>query len=69
MNKNKKIMELIKFHYEKDEEKFKKTTTEIAKEYDKEGSFQLAEYIAVLNGDCESVWKPIVEWENENDDS
>jgi hypothetical protein len=43
--KKKDILNLIKYHYDKDELQFRAVASEIAREFDESGDHQLAEYV------------------------
>ena len=44
------ILSLIRFHYDKDEDRFKELSYDIAKQLESEGKFQLNEFILAQLG-------------------
>lgn len=59
--KKKNVIDLIKYHYEKNDSAFRNASNKIAVEFDKNGDSQLAEYIMSLISDANvSMLQPVV---------
>ena len=59
--KKKQVINLIKYFSEKNETGFRAEAYEIAKSFDKNGDYQLAEYIMALLSDANTFVPQIIE--------
>jgi len=55
--KKKEVLNLIRYHYDHDEAQFRKAANDVARSFDENGDYQLAEYIMSLVS-SDSLFKP-----------